>query len=387
LEQGVTAITAGEYHTCTLLSGEVKCWGDNFSGQLGDGTTTNSSTPVDVVGLDQGVTAVTAGEDHTCALVNGGVKCWGNNAYGKLGDGTTTNRTTPVDVIGLGSGVTAVSAGSAHTCAIGPSGGARCWGANWEGELGDGTFTDSSTPVDVVGLEQGVTAIAVGLYHTCAIGPNGGAKCWGDNYFGQLGDGTTHKRNTPVDVTGLSSHATAISAGGRHTCALAGAGRAKCWGWDDYGQLGLGTRTKGLTPVIVVESASPPLIINYSTGQPGSFFTLTGWKYPTGAQASLAINGQVITTLTVNPTGSLSFFLDTSGADVGGYTITVGVFPSGGMSYQDASLALARSYTAITSITLYEDAPLRPQEGGGLVFSVLPGIALHHFVYLPVLAR
>ena len=250
------AIAAGDNHTCALTTtGGVKCWGDNNLGQLGDGTTTKRVTPVDVSGLTSGVSAIATGGSHTCALTTtGSVKCWGRNFYGQLGDGTTTDRFTPVDVSGLTSGVSAIAAGGSHTCALTTTGGVKCWGRNSFGQLGDGTApTNSSTPVDASGLTSGVSAIAAGNSHTCALTTTGGVKCWGNNSSGQLGDGTTTARSTPVDVSGLTSGVSAIAAGGFHTCALTTTGGVKCWGNNFFGQLGNGLGvTERTTPVDVV---------------------------------------------------------------------------------------------------------------------------------------
>src|SRR5919201_308783 len=134
----------------------------------------------------------------------------------------------------------AVTAGFSHTCALTSAGTVKCWGDNYWGQLGDGTTRDRGTPVNVSGLPRGVRAIAAGDLHTCALTAAGGVKCWGDNASGRLGDGTTSERHTPVTVSGLASGVSVVAAGGNHTCALTAAGGVKCWGFNEYGQLGDG---------------------------------------------------------------------------------------------------------------------------------------------------
>lgn len=249
LTSGVTAIAVGGNHTCALISGGVKCWGDNAYGQLGDSSNTQSLQPVDVTDLNSGVLAITAGASHTCALVTGGaVKCWGYNFYGQLGDNSTTNRNTPVAVSGLSSGIDALDAGGSHTCALTSGGGVKCWGYNLYGQLGDTTTTNRLVPVDVDTLGSGVEEISAGRNHACAITTGGGAKCWGLNDYGQVGDNTTTNRSSPVNVGGLSSGVGLIAAGGEHSCALV-SGVALCWGRNSSGQLGIGVPDYRTSPV------------------------------------------------------------------------------------------------------------------------------------------
>jgi len=254
LASGVVSVAAGGAHTCAVTSfGSVQCWGGNSQGQLGDGTTTNRNVPVTVLGLASGMATVAAGETHSCALtVAGGVRCWGANSFGQLGDGTTTSSLTPVTVSGLESGIVAVVAGEYHTCALTTGGAGRCWGYNYFGQLGDGTTTPSPTPVAVSGLGTGIVAVAAGKYHTCAVTAGGAVRCWGSNSYGQVGDGSTTSQPAPVAVSGLGSGVATVSAGGSHTCALTDSGAVRCWGRNDYGQLGDATTTMRLTPVPTV---------------------------------------------------------------------------------------------------------------------------------------
>jgi alpha-tubulin suppressor-like RCC1 family protein len=246
-----TAIVAGHFHTCALTeSGEVKCWGGNEFGQLGDGTTNEQHIPVKVQDLTD-VIALAAGHFHNCALSeNGTIKCWGWNVAGQLGDGTNLDRLAPVNVSGLYGKAISITAGAAHTCALMENGGVKCWGQNYNGILGDGTEVDRYTPVEVSGLMSGVTAISAGGWHTCALTQIGGIKCWGVNAHGNLGDGTNTARHTPVDVFGMSSDVIAIASGAVHTCALMETGDVKCWGGNDHSQLGDGTKTSRFKPVV-----------------------------------------------------------------------------------------------------------------------------------------
>jgi hypothetical protein len=206
LESGITAIAAGRHHTCALTgAGAVKCWGYNYYGQLGDGTTTTRTTPVRVAGLDSGVTAIGAGVHHTCAMTTEGGRCWGYNGYGELGDGTRTSRSTPVDILGLDDSLTVLTAGFDHTCALTSTGAVKCWGRNNWGQLGDGTGWDRLAPVDVLGLSGGAIGVAAGENHACAVTSNGDVQCWGDNRNGQLGNGTNTLPWKPVEVVDLCS--------------------------------------------------------------------------------------------------------------------------------------------------------------------------------------
>jgi hypothetical protein len=338
-------IDAGYSHTCAITSrGGVKCWGSNSHGQLGNGSRRLSRVPVDVIGLERGVRTISAGGSHTCAVTNAGrAKCWGRNLTGQLGNGLTRSSRTPVDVAGLASGVRAIATGDFHTCALTSRGGMKCWGANREGQLGDRSRTERHTPVDVIGLQSGVSTIAAGVQSTwavtsagaaksvgvsgagtvrglesgvkeisigwsslspgvgtgvevcvlmrsggvkcfggrqipadvsglgsgvraidtgevftCAVTSSGGAKCWGRNRNGQLGIGSRTDRLVPADVVGLRRGVTAITTGGQHSCALTSRGVIKCWGNNRSGQLGNGVVTFGgsTRPVNVVAAPS-----------------------------------------------------------------------------------------------------------------------------------
>ena len=242
-----STLALGGNHSCAVIAnGEVRCWGRNGSGQLGNvATAADSAQPVTAT-LFVTATAVAAGGDSTCALQTDGVtKCWGRNAEGQLGNGTTAGSTAPVTATGVTA--TTLAGGFRHMCALLVGGGVSCWGANNAGQLGNGTTTGATTAVNVSGITTAV-AIAAGGNHSCAVLAAGGVQCWGDDASGQLGNGAAGASTTPVDVTGIST-AIGIAAGFDHSCALLADGTVRCWGRGLEGQLGNGSQTNSTTPV------------------------------------------------------------------------------------------------------------------------------------------
>ncbi|KHD89759.1 MAG: hypothetical protein OM95_01415 [Bdellovibrio sp. ArHS] len=262
LQTGVSQVAVGYLNTCVIQNGGVKCWGYNGSGQLGDGTTTNSLVPVQVMGLTSGVTDLSfdgyAG--HGCAVHNGAAKCWGYNAFSQLGDGTTTTRSNPTTVVGLDANVTRVRVSSIYnstyghvgfSCAL-QKGAMKCWGYGGYGQLGDGASASRSIPVQVAGLTEGVTDLSMngGYYGTTCAVHKGAAKCWGYNGSGQVGDGTTTTRATPVQVFGMTQNVTQIQAYYSSSCAIMN-GELRCWGYNNYGQIGDTTTANTSFPIQV----------------------------------------------------------------------------------------------------------------------------------------
>ncbi len=244
-------IAAGGELTCVNVAGQARCWGRNSRGQVGDGTTIHRLTPVSVSGLAD-VTALSAAENHACGIrQNGDLYCWGMNMNNHLGDGTTTDRYTPVQ-ISIGGPAVSIGTGYSFGCAVlANSGAVKCWGMNVYGQVGDGTNVGKSTPTDVSGLSSGASKVSLGFLHSCALTGSGGVKCWGGNTDGQLGNGTTSHSNVPIDTSTLGSGMRDVSSGWHHSCAVAESGAVKCWGDNDFGQLGDGTYVDRLTPVSV----------------------------------------------------------------------------------------------------------------------------------------
>jgi alpha-tubulin suppressor-like RCC1 family protein len=268
----VTAISAGGQHTCAIADGRAYCWGKNGRGQLGNNSTKDSLVPVAVstsgVLRKKRVTAIDAGYKHTCVVADGRAYCWGWNKRGaQLGNNSKTDSSVPVAVSTSGvlrkKKVTAISAGGFHTCVV-ADGRAYCWGANLSAQLGSKAKIDyadrgswvSRVPVAVyprgVLRNKKVTAISAGNIHTCAVA-EGSVYCWGDNYYGQLGNNGDpddyFRVPVAVDTAGVlaGTTVTSVSAGQAHSCAMA-EGRAYCWG---SGPLGNASTTSSSMPVAV----------------------------------------------------------------------------------------------------------------------------------------
>jgi len=272
------AVGGGYLHACALLDDDsVKCWGGNSQGQLGLGDTTLRGTaqgqmgddllPVDL-GPGRSAKALAVGSYHACALLDDdSVKCWGQNGQGQLGLGDAGNRglqpgqmggNLPPVNLGSGRSAKALAAGGYHTCALLDDDSVKCWGQNGYGQLGLGDTSwrgdglnemgDSLLPIDL-GPGRSAKAIALGYYHTCALLDDDSIKCWGFNEYGQLGLGDPDNRgdaagemgdSLPAVALGSGRSAKALATGVYHTCALLDDDSVKCWGWNGYGQLGLG---------------------------------------------------------------------------------------------------------------------------------------------------
>ncbi len=249
LSSGIVGVSVGGQATCALRSsGTVSCWGYD----IGNGNGARF-IPVDVKDLS-GVQSVSAGARHFCVVTSGGaVQCWGRSDVGQLGNRSSAETFELVDVVGLSSGVISVSAGYHQTCAVTSAGALKCWGANDYGQVGNNTTLDSLVPADVVGLSAGVVAVSAGEFYTCAVTSAGAVKCWGSLRWGQFGDPkTTDTSLVPVDIAGLSSGVVSVSVGDSHACAATSTGAVKCWGANDYGQLGNGTTIGSSVPVDVL---------------------------------------------------------------------------------------------------------------------------------------
>ena len=253
------AASAGCIHAAAVKTdGTLWTWGLNGFGQLGDGTATNRSSPVTVAGGGTNWCAASAGGRHTAAVkTDGTLWTWGLNDSGQLGDGSATSRSSPVTVAGGGTTWCAARAGRFHTAAVKTDGTLWTWGSNSSGQLGDGTTTSRSSPVTVAGGGTTWCAASAGYTHTAAVKTDGTLWTWGSNASGQLGDGTTTSRSSPITVAGGGTNWCAASAGLCHTAAVKTDGTLWTWGFNGSGRLGDGTGTSRSSPGTVVGAVAP----------------------------------------------------------------------------------------------------------------------------------
>ncbi len=328
----LTSVSAGSTNACGVTtSGAAYCWGNNVSGQLGDGTTTDSYAPVLVAGGHTFV-AVSAGiGDYGCGLTTSGAAyCWGRNKNGRFGDGTTTASTRPVAVAG-GLAFANLSAGDDHTCGVTTGGAAWCWGNNIAGQLGNGSTTESRTPVAVAGGLK-FAAVSTGVFHTCGVTTGGAVYCWGDNTYGQHGNGTTASSSVPVLMPTALTYA-AVSAGnglGAYTCALSSGGEAYCWGYNGFGERGDGTTTASLVPVPVAGGLT---LASLSAGGSHTCGVTAGgvaycWGYNDDGQLGNGLETDSYVPVAVS--GGLTFRMVSSGNGSSDYTCGV---TTGGAAY------------------------------------------------------
>lgn len=274
------------------------CSKDKTTAKMQEGPADPASDPASTLPSNTGTAATpqfSAAGTNACLLKDGGVKCWGRNFNGQLGNNSTIDSSIPVQVQGLTSGVTSISSGHGVACAV-VNGAAKCWGVNYKGQLGNNDINNSSVPVQVQGLTSGVTAISSGNLHACAI-VKGAVKCWGGNVEGGLGNGTTTDSRVPVAVQGLPAGASAIAVSINSSCAIV-SGEVYCWGGFP---LGNNTIDASPTPIKVPGLSGVTQIslseFNACALAGGSVFCWGGNLYGQAGNGTMTATGEVPSTL------------------------------------------------------------------------------------------
>ncbi|MFV8249824.1 RCC1 domain-containing protein [Bdellovibrio bacteriovorus] len=284
-------IKMGADFACGLsMAGDIKCWGQNAQGQVGNGTTATVTYPEALAGGDYYM-QMSVGNMHACAITNSNVlKCWGSNSAGQIGDGTTTYRSTPV-IVDAGTNYRFVSAAASHTCAITTADQLKCWGNNLGGKLGNGSTTSSLSPVLIDSGVQYAT-VSAGSTSTCGITTSNALKCWGENSFGNVGNGTNGNNvTTPANVDVATTY-TSISVGEQMACGI-GDGLVKCWGLNSNGRLGLGGAAGDQsipTPVSMPSAWGTPTQVSTGSGTTCATTSSRVACWGEGLQGELGVN-------------------------------------------------------------------------------------------------
>ena len=256
-------INAGKHSTCAVLAGgKSYCWGDNTYGQSGNGTTISSSSPLEVSAPTLHFSSVSQSLTHACALdISGEAYCWGDNQHGQLGDLTSVQRTRPTPTSAIRSGVQQIVVGLGHTCALSNDHEIFCWGANNAGQLATSTPSSSVLPLPITLPGSQPTKLASGSNHICALTMIGDVMCWGGNYSGQIdASDPAQTIHAPQIRSGLGPNVVDINANGsNHTCAVLANGSLQCWGENQYGQLGNGN-VNATADVVTIESDGAPYV-------------------------------------------------------------------------------------------------------------------------------
>ena len=303
----LASLTLGAAHSCAVVAGKVKCWGEGGDGQLGHDATTDANAPVFVKssgGSEHllGIVQLSAGAKHTCGLTSGGyVKCWGKGANGRLGHNAVTDSVSPVGVKNVAGtedlgNIVQISSGREHTCALTSAMAVVCWGKGDNGRLGHGAVSDSSLPVAVKDLDgertlSNIVQVSVGTEHSCALSFGGQVLCWGKGSNGQLGNRQNSDKSRPVSVfagpistgTMLLGNITQISTGGDYTCALTIGGKARCWGGNWAGKLGNRQTSNRNYPVSVYAGENGNALLT----------DIVQVKSASGHSCALLLNGRV----------------------------------------------------------------------------------------------
>ncbi|MDB5052426.1 MAG: hypothetical protein JWM44_476 [Bacilli bacterium] len=366
----ITSISSRYLHSLAAASdGTVWSWGDNSFGQIGNNALVDQYIPIKVSGLLIGktITTVSSGKYHSLALAsNGTVWSWGDNTYGQLGNGSTVSQKTPVQVSGLsGKTITAIAAGDTYSLALANDGTVWTWGNNSSGQLGDGTTIQKTSPVNVSTLMgTTITAIAAGSNHSIALDTNFQVWTWGNNNSGQLGDGATTNRSVPFNLSSMASLTiTAIAAENEHSLALVSDGTVRAWGENDLGQLGDTSTTQRLAPVTVVVLAGK-IISSIASGTQHALALGTDgniWSWGNNTNGELG-DGTIISTSTSSAILSLADQYESVSIDKANLAITYGSGDHATSITQD--IILPASGTNGTTITWGSSDPTVLSDSG-----------------------